>query len=232
MASVLACGPGSLLSGLAGAYLYRLVRGAPPRPEVTSPTERRIEGIVTRRNRRSAPRRATTFRGIPVETVPDVLIDIASELTAADLARACHEAGVLFRITPGHVARALRSRPSAPGSATLTRILRGEVRVTLSKLERAFLALLVADGLPLPLTNRVAGGRRVDCRWPDQRLTVELNGYLYHGSRHAWEQDHVRAREAYARGDEFRSYTYADVFEDPTRMLAELRGLLLRDRPA
>ena len=86
-------------------------------------------------------------------------------------------------------------------------MLNGDVRVTLSTLERKFLARLRAAGLPLPLTNRVAGGRRVDCRWPDHRLTVEVDGYRFHRSRHAWEQDRRREREARARGDEFRRYT-------------------------
>ncbi|MDQ3849484.1 MAG: hypothetical protein M3296_02570 [Actinomycetota bacterium] len=63
-------------------------------------------------------------------------------------------------------------------------------------------------------------------------MTVELDGYRYHHSRHAWEQDRRREREVRARGDEFRRYTYADVFDDPPLMLAELRALLPRRRPA
>ena len=104
-------------------------------------------------------------------------------------------------------------------------MLHGDVRVTLSKLERRFLALLKAEGFPLPQTNRRIGGRRVDCRWPSHRLTIEVDGYRYHRSRHAWEQDRRREREARARGDEFRRYTYGDVLEDPRLMLSELRVL-------
>jgi very-short-patch-repair endonuclease len=78
----------------------------------------------------------------------------------------------------------------------------------------------------LPDTNRPAGGRRVDCRWPQHRLTVELDSYRFHHSRHAWEQDRRREREARARGDEFRRYTYGDVLEDPRFMLDELCALL------
>jgi hypothetical protein len=74
--------------------------------------------------------------------------------------------------------------------------------------------------------NRKAGERRVDCRWPDHNLTVELDSYRYHSSRHAWELDRRREREAYARGDDFRRYTRNDVFEGPELILAELRGLL------
>jgi very-short-patch-repair endonuclease len=72
----------------------------------------------------------------------------------------------------------------------------------------------------------VASGRRVDCRWAEFRLTVELDSYRYHGSRHAWEQDRRREREAHARGDAFRRYTYGDVLEDPRYVLAELPNLL------
>ena len=105
------------------------------------------------------------------------------------------------------------------------------MHVTLSALERRFLALMRENRLVLPRTNRVAGARRVDCRWPELRLTVELDGYRYHHSRHAWERDRRREREARARGDEFRRYTYGDVFDDPRLMLDELRALLPRDRP-
>jgi hypothetical protein len=101
-------------------------------------------------------------------------------------------------------------------------------QMTLSALERRFLALLRGAGLPLPQTDRPAEGRRVDCRWTDPPLTVELDSYRYHGSRHAREQDRRREREAYARGDEFRRYTHGDVFEGSASaaMLSELRMLL------
>ena len=119
----------------------------------------------------------------------------------------------------------LERRPNSPGAAKLRQILHGEVRVTLSKLEARFLERLRDAGLVLPETNRPAGGRRVDCRWPEHRLTVELDSYRYHQSRHAWEQDRRREREAHARGDEFRRYTYGDVFEDPRLMLLRATNL-------
>ncbi|HMI68915.1 MAG TPA: hypothetical protein VK510_02900, partial [Solirubrobacteraceae bacterium] len=120
----------------------------------------------------------------------------------------------------------LLRRPNAPGTTRLRAVLQGDTKVTLSKLEQRFLALLEHEGLVLPQTNCPAGARRVDCRWPSHRLTVELDGYRYHRSRHAWERDRRREREARARGDEFRRYTYADVLEQPALMLAELRALL------
>lgn len=231
LAAVRACGEGALLSGRAAGHLFGLLKGPPPPPEVRTPTERRIEGITTRRSRRMDARDATKFREIPVTTVPCTLVDLAGVLSLEELVRACHEAGVLHRTTPAQVEAVLARRPNSCGAARLRTVLRGDVRVTLSALERSFLSLLLDAGLPLPETNRLAGGRRVDCRWPASRLTVELDSYRFHHSRHAWEQDRRREREARARGDEFRRYTYGDVLEDPGYMLSELRELLPRCGP-
>jgi very-short-patch-repair endonuclease len=155
-------------------------------------------------------------------------VDISSVLSLDALARACHEAGVRYQTTPGQVEAVLALRPNARGAKKLRRVIHGDVHVTLSTLEPHFLDLLREDGVSLPVTNRPAGGRRVDCRWPEHRLTVELDGYRFHNSRHSWEQDRRREREARARGDEFRRYTYGDVTDEPRLMLAELRSLLRR----
>ena len=204
----------------------RLLKGAPPPPEVLTLTERRIEGIATRRCRRLDPREGTIYRGIPVTTVPRTVVDLAAVLDPDDLARACHEAGVLYRTTPRQVEALLTRLPNAPGRANLREVLRGGVQATLSHLERAFLSLLKTARLPLPETNRPAGTKRVDCRWPEHRLTVELDSYRFHNSRYAWEQDRKRHREAREREDEFRRFTYGDVTEDPDYVVAELRPLL------
>jgi len=226
LAAVLACGENARLSGRAAAHLYGLLKGPSPAPEVSTTLKRRVGGVTVRRVRIDAPDRAT-YRGIPLTTVARTLTDLAADLPLDDLARACHEAGVRYRTTPAHVAAALARRPpNTRGAPNLHRIIDGDARVTLSALERRFLQLIREHRLPLPRTNRPAGAHRVDCRWPDRRLTVELDSYRFHSSRYAWEQDRRRERDARARGDEFRRYTWADVFEEPEQAIAELRGLL------
>jgi hypothetical protein len=228
-AAVKACGRGAVLAGRSAAHLWGLLKGSPPPPEVLASSERRIPGVAVHRARRTDLADTTTWRGVPVTTVPRTLVDLASCLPESALARACHEAEVLHRTTPTQVEAVLALRPTTPGAGALHRIMRGDVPVTLSKLEARFLDRLRQAHLPLPETNRPAGRHRVDCRWPDRALTVELDGYRYHSSRHAWEQDRRREREARARGDEFRRYTYGDVFGDPSLMLAELHTLLSPD---
>ena len=156
LAAVRACGPHAALSGKAAAFLYELIRGAPPRPEVTSRTDRRVRGVLTRR---SSSLEATSHRGVPITTVPRTLIDVAPKLTAGELARACHEAGVKYGTTPAQV-KALTTRLGPK----LRQVLEADVRVSLSKLETRFIELLRDTGLVLPVTNRLVDGRRIDCR--------------------------------------------------------------------
>jgi very-short-patch-repair endonuclease len=224
-AAVLSCGDGAVLSGEAAGWLWGIVKGTAPQPEVTSPKDRRIAGVRTRRARRGATE-ATTRHGIPITTVPRTLVDLSSLLQLEDLARACHEAGVLHRTTPRQVEAILANRPNSPGAKQLRKVMHGDVHVTQSALERKALERFDEAGFPRPVTNKPAGTKRVDCRWPQHNLTIELDSYRFHNSRRAWEQDRRREREAYARGDQFRRYTHDDVFEAPEQMLAELRDLL------
>jgi hypothetical protein len=225
LAAVLACGEGAVLSGESAGWLWGLRKGTAPPPEVTAPKRRKVRGVRTRHARRGEIE-ATTRHGIPITTVPRTLVDLSSLLQSADLARACHEAGVLHRTTPRHVEAILEKRPNTPGARQLRSVMRGDTHVTLSALERRFLERLSEAGLPEPVTNRKAGEKRVDCRWPQHNLTVELDSYRFHNSRRAWELDRRREREAHARGDDFRRYTHDDVFESPDQMLGELTALL------
>jgi len=227
MAAVKACGPGSHLCGPAATFHLAVLKANPPPPSVTTPTERRIRGVRTHRVRHIDPRDVITHRGIPTSTIPAALVECASSLSLEALSLLCHEATGRHRIKPAQVEAVLARRPNAPGAAQLRRILYGGVPVSLSRLESRFLERLRESDLPLPSeTNRPAGSFHVDCRWPEHRLTVELDSYRFHNSRHSWQQDRRREREAHTRGDQHRRYTWEDVNDDPRLMLAELAGLL------
>jgi hypothetical protein len=117
--------------------------------------------------------------------------------------------------------------PRAAGRRKLLAVLLGEIPVRLNAFEREFRRVLHTAGLPLPdETNARHEEGYVDCRYHDPPLTIELDSYLAHATRHAWEQDRRRERAAYARGDQHRRYTYGDVFEDSAAMLDELTKLL------
>jgi hypothetical protein len=58
-------------------------------------------------------------------------------------------------------------------------------------------------------------------RRPNAKGAAKLRAVL-----EGWEADRRREREAYARGDEFRRYTWGDVVEDRRALLRELTALL------
>src|SRR5690349_18697398 len=224
LAAVLACGEGTLLSGRAAAHLYGLIRGAAPKPEVTTPTQRRPKGVIVHRARVDR-REATVYREIPCTTVARTVVDMAAGSTPGELAELFHHAVVRFRVKPKHVEAVLRRRPNAKGAETVRRVINGDERALLSVLERGFIAVLRKNDLPPPRTNIPKDGHWVDCRWADPPLTVELDSYEFHSTRHAWRLDYQRERKARKRGDEYRRYIWEDVFENSEPMLADLRQL-------
>jgi hypothetical protein len=178
LAAVLACGDDGLLCGEAGGYLVDLIRRQePPMPEVLARSQRRIEGIKVHRARAGTGTDRWVHRGVPVTTPARTLVDLAAVLSEYE-GKACHEAGFRHKTTPAQIEAVLERRPAAKGSAALRRLIRGDHPIVISHIEELFVAGLQHDGLPLPRTNRAAGGRGVDCRWPEQRLTVELTAYL------------------------------------------------------
>jgi hypothetical protein len=79
MTAVRACGERAVLSGRAAAFLFGLIKGRAPAPEVTAPTERRAAGVRTRRRALDA-NELGRCRGIPVTSVARTLVDLAAVL--------------------------------------------------------------------------------------------------------------------------------------------------------
>jgi hypothetical protein len=223
MAAVLACGEGGVLSHRAAAHKLRLLPGQPPPPEVTVPTTagRRRPGIVVHRVKALPPLDASTLEGIPIATVPRVLLDLAPSTAATALTKACHEAWVRHQTGPDLVEACLARNPNTKGAAKLRRALGSDV--TLSALEDQFLRLLRSHDLPLPRTNVDHAGDKVDCHWPQYGLTVELLSYRFHATRRAFEADVARRRRS-----NHLAYTYGDVFDRDAATAAELRRRLYR----
>lgn len=142
-----------------GSAPVRPPEAPPSLPEIHTATQRHILGVVTHRVRR-AELDATRWRGIPVTTVPRILVDLAAVLPEDQLARAVHEAEVRHHTTPNQVDAVLVRRHNWPGARKLRRVIWGEVPVSLSRLESRFLERLRDAGLPLPETNgpRAEGG--------------------------------------------------------------------------
>ena len=159
---------GALLAGRAAAYLWGLIKAAPPQPEVLTPRDRRVPGVLfpgfAARRSRDAGNRTVA---IPVTTrASDRWWIWHLHCPGPALARACHEAGRQYRTTPRQVESGARPTTECARQAkAATRILGGEVPVTLSRLEAGFLR-------PTQGGRAAAAGDQSDRRRRPRRLQV------------------------------------------------------------
>ena len=71
---------------------------------------------------------------------------------------------------------------------------------TRSELEAAFLHLCDNYGLPTPVMNAKLHGYQLDAYWPEHKLVAEIDSWLHHGTRAAFERDRTRDADLQARG--------------------------------
>jgi hypothetical protein len=227
-AAVLACGDGAVLCGPAAAWLYGLLRRSRPAPEVITEANRRVRGVIVHRARQLAASDVRTWEGIPVLTIPRLIVDLAGALSLDLVAKIHHEAWIRFKVQPEAIEEVLERRPTAKGAAGLRAVIHGDTPVVLSRLERGFLVFVREHGFPMPLVNRPEGAHYIDCRYLGERVTIELDSFRFHNTRLIWEQDRQRDRDAHDRGDRLRRFTWHDVFVDQSHMLRQMNRLLPR----
>jgi hypothetical protein len=234
MAAVLAAEP-AVASHWSAGWLWGLLRTEPSRFDVTSRRRRRgkrefivhfgslSQADVTRRER------------VPVTSMARTLLDLAPLVSPRRLAR------FLDRLEDTHdfdlrpiealLDRGAGHRGGPPLRAALL-TYQPKTRVLRSELERRFLALVEAAGLPLPATNFNVGAYEIDCWWDDERFAVELDVFATHGSRLAFEDDRERADDLLALGVEMVRVTDVRLAREPEAVMARLAAHLRRRRPA
>jgi very-short-patch-repair endonuclease len=196
MAAVLACGPGSVASDIACAWLFTLVPAAPTVIDVTNPrgAGRSRAGIRVHR-RQLGPHDATTRRGIPCCTPTRLIADAAATLPVLQLEKMLLDASSRGWIDARRL-HELASEPGRRGSRRLQAVLGIEIPKIRSSAEIAFLRICRSIDFEAPRVNeaiRVAGRRfEVDFHWPGLQLVVEIDGYAFHGARSRANADRDR----------------------------------------
>ena len=227
MAAVLACGEDALLSHQSAAELWGIRKPRAGDVEISVPkrVRRRPEGIrVHRRSGLTDPDRRTR-RGISVTSPARTLADLSGRLHETQLEAAINEADRLDLIDPERLREALEQMRGQHGVGALARVLDRRVfRLTDSELERRFLQLVRAAGLPTPQTGAQVNGFRVDFFWPELGLVIETDGLRYHRTPAQQARDRRRDQAHTAAGLTALRFTHAQIrFE-----AAEVREVLLR----
>lgn len=233
LAAVLACGPNALLSHSAAAWLWgfsrtysvtidvTVIRGARSRPSIRLHQARAL-GDEQRAHR----------EGIPVTSVPRTLLDLATVVSGERLERAIERSEQLGLFDLRAVDSLLASTIGHPASGRLRRALSAyrEPAFTRSALERRFLALVRAAGLPTPSANVFVAGHELDMYWERERFAVELDGYQHHRTRAAFERDRLRQEELKLAGIEMVRLTSRRLDREAETVVNRLAMLLERRR--
>ena len=195
---------------------------------VVPPMRRWTSGATVRLTRDWSNKDLLRKDGIRVTSATRTIIDLAGQgATARELEQAIDSA-VRLRLTsiPTLTTRmAELAKSGRVGIPTLRELLLdagGE-----SVLERRFLRVIRAAGLPRPLTQiafkaRTTRAIRVDFLYESQRVVVEVSGRVGHASDADRRKDARRRNDLQHRGYVVIEFTTADVMTDPGYIIEAL----------
>lgn len=233
LAAVLSYGPSALLSHYSAAWLWGIARWSPVPISVTVPSPRaRRPPIRLHHSRTLALADCDEIDRIPVTSVPRTALDLAAVLKARRLMRLLERVEELRLFDLPLFEDLLARNHGHPGAGRLRRAVVSyrPPPFTRSGLERRFLELVMAAGLPQPTTGFVEAGYELDVYWPDRRFAVELDVYETHGSRQAFENDRQRHEDLKLAGIEMTRITGLRLDREPQQVIRRITRLLEQRR--
>lgn len=186
-----------------------------------------MPGVVVHHARSIHPLDRAERFGIPVTSAPRTLLDLASMLPERALETALAEAAIKGLADRAALEAVIGRSNGHRGVGVLNELL-DDVEPTRSALEREFRSLVTTYGLPKPILNARVNGYEVDAHWPEHRLVVEIDGYAYHSTRKAFEDDRIRDAELQALGWRVICITLRQLRRTPAATADRVRRTLQR----
>ncbi len=235
-----AAGIGGVASHQSAARLHGLSVRDTLTVSVTVPVRRsnKFHSVVVHESTDLAASETTWIEGIPVTDPPRTLVDLATVVSKSELANLVDEAVRRRLTTYDAAATRLESiaRKGKPGVVKLRGVLearQSKAQETDSNFEIRVLRLLTTNGLPAPSTQfrppwlRAINGR-VDFAYVDERVLVEADSKRWHDSPEAFQRDRERDNLAQLAGWIILRFTWSDITERPSYVLATVREALER----
>jgi very-short-patch-repair endonuclease len=211
VATTLCLQPGAWLSHSTAGWLWGLRDVDAEQIEVVTALDRRVglDGVVGHRSGCLYSADVTSQARVPLTSPERTVVDLSARLTPAALGRTVDDAIRRRVVRLERLRRCADRLVSGPGRRM--DVVHGLLAERLpgydpgdSDLETRVLRLIVRNGLPVPVQqHRVrTGGRtfRIDLAYPDLRLAIELDGWAYHNTRTAFDDDRARANLLVADG--------------------------------
>ncbi|MHB8658600.1 MAG: DUF559 domain-containing protein [Solirubrobacteraceae bacterium] len=245
-AGVLACGARAYVSHGSSAGLWVLAKPepepgsspgcGPDRPvhiTVVGRSCKPRKGLCIHNVIRLHPADRASCHGIPLTAPARTIIDCAAEVTPDEVEDLLAEAHARGLADEQAIDRAIARWPHRAGVAAVRTARRheGGPKWTRSKAERIMRSLLREARLPEPRMNEFVVGWPADFLWPAHRLIIEVDGYLAHGHRRAYERDRRRDQAHIAAGYTVIRITYRQLQGEPLSIVAMIAAALARRVP-
>lgn len=228
LAAVYAAGGDAVLSELSGAVRMGMLRFRGRRIDVTTGARGRrrpIDGVDLHHTRSLPDPDRTTHLGIPIATVPRILLDLAGRPDISDraLESAAAQAERDGRLDRDAQLALARRSQGWVGGARLRAALHAGPDLLLSEEEHGARELMVTAGLPVPEANVVipsdAGPLMCDLWWPAYGYVLEVHGGQ-HGRFLNATRDVVRDGAHRRAGRRVDAVTARAVREHPATVVA------------
>lgn len=169
--------------------------------------------------------------GIPVTTVAQTLIDLASMLPDEELDEAV-DAAIQLSLYDQRAIDAVCGRGRAGTGKLRDAVARRhpDAHDSKSRWERRMLKLLDAQGIPRPRVNQpiVLLGLEPDLLWPIERVVVEWDSWAHHRRREQFESDREKTLTLQRSGYTVLRFTWRMTNDHPERVAADIRAALAR----
>ena len=231
MAAVLAVPASALGRRSAGAHLGARPYSGTPELVVTRGGGRaRRPGLIVLRATHLSPADLTVIDGIPVTTFARTALDLAAVLPQQQDVKRLLTRGEqrgLFDLNAlrATMARAPRHRGIKPLAAALT-ALHPDAVLNDTDLEAAMAELTDAHGLPRASFQFPLLGHRVDFHWPEAGLVAQTDGFEFHRSRQAFQDDRAQDRALQLAGFRVLRFTWDDLTLRPDTVAEQLAQAL------
>lgn len=227
-AAVLYAGPGAMLGHGTQAHWRGLIDYAPRIIHVSTPRYvRSLAGIRVHARRAGLVREL--HRGIPVTTIPLMMVDLAATTGPRVVHRALEQLDFQGLLDAESLLTECRS--GRRGAIALREAIRSydpRLKYANGLLEIDFYELCRRRRLPRPLLNAYVHEIKSDAYWPRQGLVVELDSELNHSSPGQRRRDRRNDLKLRAHGLTVLRYDWELVHEHPTEVCNDVLDALAR----
>ena len=239
-AALLVAGPAACLARWSAAELCGIADQRRGPLQVLVPHERRSTRAATRlvtaqRSRTLQGDERRELEGLAVTSGARTLLDLAPAVDVDHLAELA-ATGIRRRVcTVGELAAVLARHPGAQGRRRLVDaldVLGDDGARARAEVEVAALQTLVAAGLPRPVVaHRIHGPgghlvAEVDLAYPELRLAIEIDGFLWHSTPAQKRADEERQNRLILAGWTVLRFSAAQVRSDPQSFVETVAGYL------